>query len=180
LANIFGSIGEPSRAQEVIAELVKRIMGYAVGATKALVPDNSPRALPILWVHIFFNYQWVDRVASKVLGAGRPSFMDSLRGALDNEIKTALYSHLAPPQRQRAVDGLNEALDGFMLEFAEYGAPASQGAVKGTLFWEFGKKVANMLGHVDQAFMITAIAGNTMAGVKAMDVPGLLRTLTTA
>ncbi len=155
-------------------------MGYAVGATKSLVPDGSPRTLPILWVHIFFNYQWVDRVASKVLGAGRPSFMDSLRDALENEMKAALYSHLDPAQRQRAVDNADDALDSFMLEFAHYGAPTSQGAVKGTLFWEFGKTVANMLGQTDQAFVIAGIAGNAIAALKAMDVPRILRCLAMA
>ncbi len=180
MPNIFGSIGGPSRAQEAIAELVKHIMGYAVGATKSLVPDGSPRALPILWVHIFFNYQWVDRVASKVLGAGRPSFMDSLRDALKDEMKTALYSHLDPAQQQRAVDNAVDALNSFMLEFAHYGAPTSQGAVKGTVFWEFGKKVANMLGQTDQAFVIGEIVVNAMATVKAMDVQGVLRSLATA
>jgi len=177
LPNIFGSIGRPSRGQEAIAELVKRIMGYAVRATKCLVPDESPKVLPILWVHIFFNYQWVDRVASKILGAGRPTFMDSLRGALKNELKMALYSHLEPAQRERAVDNMDEAMDNFMLEFAQYGAPTSDGALKGTLFWEFGKKIANLLGQTDQAFVITEIAGNAMAGVTAMDVPDLLRAM---
>ncbi|MGH2598816.1 MAG: hypothetical protein ACRDJ9_05455, partial [Dehalococcoidia bacterium] len=120
---------------------------------------------------------WVDRGASKVLGAGRPSFIDTLRDALKNEMKTALYSHLEPAKRQRAVDNMDEALDAFMLEFAQYGAPTSDGALKGTLFWEFGKKVANMLGKTNQAFVIAGIAGNAAAGLKAMEVSAILRSM---
>ncbi len=162
----------------MIAELVRRIMGYAVGATKSLVPDTSPRALPVLFDHIFFNYQWVDRVASKVLGAGRPSFMDALRDALRIEMKTAVYSHLEPAQQQRAVTNLDPLLDSFMVEFSRYGTPSwGDSGVAGTLSYEFGKKVANKLGRAEDAFVIAGIASNAAAGLKEIDAPTLLRAI---
>lgn len=176
---MFGFPRKPTAVDNVIAELVRRIMGCAVAATKPLVPDGSPRTVPVLLDHIFFNYQWVDRVAAKVLGAGRPSFMDALRDALKEEIMAALFSHLEPDQRRLAVDNLDPFLDDFMVEFAQYGAPTNdKPGPSGTLFYEFGKKIANKLGKTNQAFVVAAVATSAAAGLKAIDAPVLVRSIT--
>jgi hypothetical protein len=172
---LFGSFGGPSASEKIVAELVRRIMGYAVGATKSVVQEDSAAAIPVLLDHIFFNYQWVDRVAAKLLGAGRPAFMDPLREALMAEVKATVLSHLSSDQRQRAVDNLDQLLDGFMIEFAAYGAPTpDKPGPTGTLFYEFAKRVAAGSGHANEALIIAGAATNAAAGIKAIDAPALL------
>jgi hypothetical protein len=173
---MFGSPRKPGAADDAIAELVRRIMASAVAATKPLVSDRSPMTVPVLLDHIFFNYQWVDRVAAKVLGAGRPAFMGALRDALNVEMMSVLFSHLAPDQRRLAVVNLDPFLDDFLVEFAQYGAPTPETpGPSETLFYEFGKKIANKLGKADQAFIVAAVATSAAGGLKAIDAPALMR-----
>ena len=143
----------------VISELVSAIFIFANQSAKAVVtaleqtpgPPLDPNAgSRMLFDFVFFNYQWVDRVAYNTLREERDGFMDALRAALIVELGgIALEPALSEVQRKEATEDFQIMLDEFLKEFGSYNAtPASQGGeMRGTLFYEMGRRVAHTVGR---------------------------------
>jgi len=149
-------------------DLVRGILNAAAQATNPLVLPTDARP-PILMNFVFFFYHWVARHPSKFV-SGRPGFMDDLWGALAKEIKSSLYVNLGPTERDKAVANLQPLLNDFMTEFARYRMPSPEEERQpGTLFYELGRRVAEMAGHGREDYVVLGVAGTAATSVKSLD-----------
>ncbi|SRR6266542_2216038 len=186
----FFSRSKPrASSEELILSLTPAVIALSKQSAEALMaamkesgvgPGDPYAGTQMLIDFLFFNYQWVDRVAFKSLGDKRIPFMDSFRESLMAELaQFALVPTLSAKERAQGIEELQRSLDRFLVEFGTYNAtPETQGgALKGTLFWEFGKRVALDSGNPNHLLVIGLASVQALSAIGAMDIPKLLATL---
>lgn len=135
-----------------------------------------------------FNRHYVDRIAFQYLGAEKRNvFMDALVIDFGDDLLGQMHrSHYLPHvllgQNESGIDeaqfrfSLTEKYRKRQQEYAEYNkrsVPEKNESAKDTLFWEFGKKTAGVLGLEMDAFLIMRIYMQTFTKYKFLELPEL-------
>ena len=163
--------GASRQVQSVIAGLPDARVMLSAGEA-----DKTMQGLFILFVA--FNYHWVDRAAFQILRARRDPFMDELRDSLLDELVGSMVKQYSPRGTTDLVrKAIDERIDFTQHYFGQFDLPSDGKVTAGTLFWEFGKTVAEEVGAPGHAFVVGMGSIQAMSHIKAFYVPGALRRL---
>ncbi len=155
------------RAAEVIAPiLLLTANSDAEAIFKTISSDeqfhiDKNRLGSIFFELIFFYIHLTDRFAYQYIGhEGRVEFLDTFLIKLTQNLAEQHKINGAQIDDTTFLSSFNEAYIQRQKEYGDYKLDAEKGeGLKGTLFWEFDKRVAKILGYEEDSLIITDVEG---------------------
>ncbi len=123
---------------------------------------------------LLFNLHYVDRSAFSHLGAEKRNvFMDTM---LIEFVQAMSITHDRGIEEAQFCSSFVEAYEERGKEYEKYkkSFPEKNEGTKDTLFWEFGKKIARVLGLENDAIVIMCVTTYTFTKYKFLELPELL------
>jgi hypothetical protein len=178
-----------TKAPAIRRELVSRIIDSAKLAVDGVLDELKKQASDIaiddnarfamFADFAYLNFLWVGTVAFNALGSSTDSFMVSLHDEFIRDYGN-LVINKEMPQTGRSIvqESLSDNLLSFQATFAEYPIrPSPAGSMKGSLFYEFGKVIAEEVASPNDMRVMMIATIQAAASVKSLDANSLVARL---
>jgi hypothetical protein len=176
LGRLFGRL----TLQEAAAELGGSILAVTQESGRAILKlvaekegESSgppPSHLEVQADFLCFYAHLVDRVAFTAIGPERRSqLMDLIFPNLAQSLAITYFPERPDAQREYSALMLR-TMDEFSAEYMHYPTPREGASLKGTLLWEFGKRLSRTLGRENDPWIVTAAGMLNGTMVKALGI----------
>lgn len=181
----------PDESSKVREELISRVIGSAKGAVdeflaelKKQAPDiaiDNNAKFAMFTDFAYLHFHWVGIAAFNAIGAASNTLMVALHHEFIAKYGNLVINKELPKKGRTIVQqSLSENLLNFRATFAEYPIrPKARGAMAGTLFYEFGKVIAEEVGTPNDMRVIGIATIQAAASVKSLDANSLISRLKT-
>lgn len=175
-------------AAKALSDRILEASSMNAEAVKKFYEEHNEEELEIdtwkLW-EIVFEFEFLflhvtDRTSFDILGQDRKSvFMDRLIEVTVNSTIDTAFPRLGLDERGNLKSSMLRDYNASQYEYGQYRKmfPDKNESSKDTVFWEFGKKVAERIGHpMDISYIMLSIELAT-ASLKRMEIKTLLQSI---